>query len=153
LGERGRTPRFVRTLHGQGYRFVAPVEERCDAPPETAPLAPPPPDLLEASPPPLPEAGVSPTASAPPRPASPFPSPSALPPPRPPLPTGERRQVTVLCSTLAHTTPLADRLGVEVDRHLVQTFRTLAQACVQRYAGTIQTLGEEGVLALFLGCQ
>src|SRR5215813_13734512 len=28
LGERGRTPRFVRTLHGQGYRFVAPVEER-----------------------------------------------------------------------------------------------------------------------------
>src|SRR5215470_5029071 len=28
LGERGRTPRFVRTLHGQGYRFVAVVEER-----------------------------------------------------------------------------------------------------------------------------
>jgi DNA-binding winged helix-turn-helix (wHTH) protein len=25
LGERGRTPRFVRTLYGQGYRFVAPV--------------------------------------------------------------------------------------------------------------------------------
>jgi DNA-binding winged helix-turn-helix (wHTH) protein/class 3 adenylate cyclase/tetratricopeptide (TPR) repeat protein len=139
LGERGRTPRFVRTLHGQGYRFVAPVEERCDAPPETATLAPPP----------LPEAVVFPAASASPRPASPFPSPSALPPPRPPLPTGERRQVTVLCSTLAHTTPLADRLGVEADRHLVQTFRTLAHACVQRYAGTIQPLGEEGVLALF----
>ena len=38
LGERGRTPRFVRTLHGQGYRFVAAVEERehlsaDDAPP------------------------------------------------------------------------------------------------------------------------
>ena len=28
LGERGRAPRFVRTLHGQGYRFVAPVEVR-----------------------------------------------------------------------------------------------------------------------------
>src|SRR4029450_9958007 len=27
LGERGRTPHFVRTLHGQGYRFVAAVEE------------------------------------------------------------------------------------------------------------------------------
>ena len=26
LGERGRTPHFVRTLHGQGYRFVAAVE-------------------------------------------------------------------------------------------------------------------------------
>jgi DNA-binding winged helix-turn-helix (wHTH) protein/tetratricopeptide (TPR) repeat protein len=28
LGERGRTARFVRTLHGQGYRFVAAVEEQ-----------------------------------------------------------------------------------------------------------------------------
>jgi DNA-binding winged helix-turn-helix (wHTH) protein/predicted ATPase len=28
LGERGRAPHFVRTLHGQGYRFVAPVEVR-----------------------------------------------------------------------------------------------------------------------------
>ena len=26
LGERGRTPRFLRTLHGQGYRFVGAVE-------------------------------------------------------------------------------------------------------------------------------
>src|SRR5262245_16093536 len=25
LGERGRTPHFVATLHGQGYRFVATV--------------------------------------------------------------------------------------------------------------------------------
>jgi DNA-binding winged helix-turn-helix (wHTH) protein/predicted ATPase len=28
LGEQGRTPRFLRTLHGQGYRFVGAVEER-----------------------------------------------------------------------------------------------------------------------------
>ena len=28
LGEQGRAPRFVRTLHGQGYRFVAAVEVR-----------------------------------------------------------------------------------------------------------------------------
>jgi predicted ATPase/DNA-binding winged helix-turn-helix (wHTH) protein len=28
LGEQGRTPRCLRTLHGQGYRFVAPVEVR-----------------------------------------------------------------------------------------------------------------------------
>jgi DNA-binding winged helix-turn-helix (wHTH) protein/tetratricopeptide (TPR) repeat protein len=120
LGEQGRTPHFVRTLYGQGYRFIAPVEECPDAPAETAPVAPPPPDLSEASQP-----------------------------PRPPLPTGERRQVTVLCSTLAHTTTLTDRLGVEAFQHLVRTFRTLAQGCVQRYAGTLQPLGEEGVLALF----
>jgi DNA-binding winged helix-turn-helix (wHTH) protein/tetratricopeptide (TPR) repeat protein len=116
LGERGRTPHFVHTLHRQGYRFIAPVEECLDASPEAAPLALLPPDLPEAS---------------------------------PPLQPGERRQVTVLCSTLAHTMILVDRLGVEAFRHLVQTFRTVAQACVQRYEGTLQPLGEEGVVALF----
>lgn len=28
LGDRGRTPRFLRTLHGQSYRFVAAVAVR-----------------------------------------------------------------------------------------------------------------------------
>jgi DNA-binding winged helix-turn-helix (wHTH) protein len=28
LGEGGRTPRYVQTVHGQGYRFVAPVVEQ-----------------------------------------------------------------------------------------------------------------------------
>src|SRR5919106_2909251 len=39
LGERGRTPRFLRTLHGQGYRFVAAVEERGHHPTDDAPQA------------------------------------------------------------------------------------------------------------------
>ena len=79
--------------------------------------------------------------SLPPSPARP-PTPS-------PLPTGERQQATVLCGLLAHTTTLSDQLGVAACRHLIQTFRTLAQECVQRYQGTMQALGDEGVLALF----
>ena len=39
LGEQGRTPRCLRTLHGQGYRFVAPVPVRLDTPPGTTPPA------------------------------------------------------------------------------------------------------------------
>ena len=40
LGEQGRTPRYLRTLHGQGYRFVAPVEVRGPLPADvTAPLS------------------------------------------------------------------------------------------------------------------
>src|SRR5262245_50233110 len=39
LGEKGRTPRFVRTLHGQGYRFVAAVEEQNHLPVDAAPPA------------------------------------------------------------------------------------------------------------------
>src|SRR5215510_13583252 len=42
LGELGRRPRFVRTVHGQGYRFVAEVTVLSQAPPsapgDTAPL-------------------------------------------------------------------------------------------------------------------
>jgi DNA-binding winged helix-turn-helix (wHTH) protein len=39
LGEQGRTPRFLRTLHGQGYRFVGAVEEREHRPADDAPHA------------------------------------------------------------------------------------------------------------------
>ena len=37
LGERGRTSRFLRTLHGQGYRFVGAVEVREHTPADEAP--------------------------------------------------------------------------------------------------------------------
>jgi hypothetical protein len=149
LGERGRAPRFVRTLHGQGYRFVAPVEQCLDVSPDTAPSPLPATPLLEANPLPLPATAVSPVSSGPPLSTSPFPLPTELPPSSQPLPAGERRQVTVLCGTLAHATTLADRLGLATFRHLVQTFHTLAHECVQRYEGCVQPLGEEGVLALF----
>src|SRR5262245_30608827 len=36
LGERGRTARFLRTLHGQGYRIVGAVEEREHVPTDAA---------------------------------------------------------------------------------------------------------------------
>ena len=36
LGDRSRSPRFVRTLHGQGYRFVAPVEMQEHPPADVA---------------------------------------------------------------------------------------------------------------------
>src|SRR5215831_13694958 len=39
LGDRGRTPRFLHTVHGQGYRFVAPVEVREHLPADAAPHA------------------------------------------------------------------------------------------------------------------
>ena len=68
VGDSGRRQRVIQTVHGRGYRFVAPVEECLDAPPGTAPPATlPSPDLPEASPPPLPDRGgvtcrVRPTA-------------------------------------------------------------------------------------------
>jgi class 3 adenylate cyclase/DNA-binding winged helix-turn-helix (wHTH) protein/tetratricopeptide (TPR) repeat protein len=149
VGDSGRSQRVIQTVHGRGYRFVASVEQRCDALPGAVSSTTPPPVLPETSQPPLADVAAPPVASALLLPVSPSPPPIELPLPRQPLPTGERRQVTVLCGTLAHATALADRLGLEAFRHLVQTFHTLAQECVQRYEGTVQMLGEESVLALF----
>src|SRR5262249_46342157 len=39
LGDSGRTPRFLHTVHGRGYRFVAPVEVREHRPADDAPHA------------------------------------------------------------------------------------------------------------------
>ena len=52
VGENGQAQRVIKTIHGWGYRSVAPVEERPDAPPSAPPLATPPPQpLIESSPP------------------------------------------------------------------------------------------------------
>lgn len=37
IGDDGTTQRLIRTVHGRGYRFVAPVDERDDAPPASSP--------------------------------------------------------------------------------------------------------------------
>jgi len=144
VGDSGRSQRVIQTVHGRGYRFVASVEQRCDALPGAVSSTTPPPVLPETSLPPRADADAPPVASAPLLPASPSPPTTEL-----PLPTGERRQVTVLCGTLAHATALADRLGLQAFQHVLQTFHTLARDCVQRYEGTVWALGEEGVLALF----
>src|SRR4029453_4792606 len=39
LGDGGRAPRFLCTVHGEGYRFVAPVEERAHLLEDTVPMA------------------------------------------------------------------------------------------------------------------
>ncbi|MFN2377297.1 MAG: winged helix-turn-helix domain-containing protein [Candidatus Binatia bacterium] len=43
LGDDGRTQRFIRTIHGRGFRFVAEMREAAAAPAVAAPLEAPPP--------------------------------------------------------------------------------------------------------------
>jgi class 3 adenylate cyclase/tetratricopeptide (TPR) repeat protein len=137
LGERGRTPRFVRTLHGQGYRFVAAVEEQEYFPAnDTAPILP----IRRGE-------GAARPAEAP--------SPPLFPPHAESESTswealdGEHKQVTVLCAVLAEPLTLAGRLGPEAMHHLMRDVLALAQAVVQRYEGTLLQVSGEGFLALF----
>jgi DNA-binding winged helix-turn-helix (wHTH) protein/class 3 adenylate cyclase len=147
LGDDGRTPRFLRTLPGQGYRFVAAVEVQ-------EPLADAAPHALA---PPGEREGVSGDGAA---------TRAALYPPFQPLPEGamalhdaplplaislnvEHKQVTVLCGALAEAPALAVRLGPEAMYHLMHDVLALAQETVQRYGGTLLQVSGEGFMALF----
>jgi predicted ATPase/DNA-binding winged helix-turn-helix (wHTH) protein/class 3 adenylate cyclase len=134
LGEQGRTPRFLRTVHGQGYRFVGPVEEREHVLLDNVPLAVPAP---AGTPPPLAAHGGEgevlrevPALLA-----------SAL--------EGEYKQVTVLCGALAEAPTLAMQLGPEAMYHLMREVLALAQDTVQRYEGTLVQVSGDSFVALF----
>jgi class 3 adenylate cyclase len=127
----------VRTLHGQGYRFVAAVEVREHRP-------------VDAGPPSLPR---HPGADTPHQAATPFP---ALAPPRadlerPPVDgqDGEHKQLTVLCGALAEGPGLTARLGPEGLYRLLQAWLALVQEVVQHYGGTLLPSPGEGFVALF----
>jgi class 3 adenylate cyclase/DNA-binding winged helix-turn-helix (wHTH) protein/tetratricopeptide (TPR) repeat protein len=176
LGERGRTSRFLRTLHGQGYRFVGPVEvwehTPTDEAPQTLPQRanngrygasldtqplPSPHPLL----PPPEGKGPVPTVVSPwyggegaTRPAA---GPSSVQPPpladlgSPPWAAldEEHKQVTVLCGALAEAPTLAARLGPEVMHYVMHDVLALAQAAVQHYEGSLTQVSGDGFVALF----
>ncbi|HEY7492232.1 MAG TPA: winged helix-turn-helix domain-containing protein, partial [Candidatus Tectomicrobia bacterium] len=132
LEDGGRTPRFLHTVHGQGYRFVAPVAVQEHLPADDAPRSSP---LPEA------EGGEGEGEHGP--------GPQPLPPgDREPL-EGERKQVTVLCGALAEAPTLAARLGPEAMYRLMRDVLALVHDTVQRYDGTISQVSGEGFVALF----
>jgi class 3 adenylate cyclase/DNA-binding winged helix-turn-helix (wHTH) protein len=137
LGERGRTPRFLRTLHGQGYRFVGAVEVWEHLPADDAPQA-----LPRRWGEGVPRQPDGPSLALSPPLADPVSLPwEAL--------EGEHKQVTVLCCALAEATALAARLGSEAMYHLMHDVLALAQDTVRRYEGTLTQVSGDGFLALF----
>src|SRR5262249_15436353 len=137
LGEKGRTPRFVHTLHGQGYRFVAAVEEQEHLP-------------VDAAPPALPlhggEVVTHPTALSSPPLAPSLTSPQSI---SVEAPDVEHQQVTVLCGALAEAPALAVRLEPEAMYHLMREVLALVQDTVQHYKGMLLQVSDEGFVALF----
>jgi class 3 adenylate cyclase/DNA-binding winged helix-turn-helix (wHTH) protein/tetratricopeptide (TPR) repeat protein len=156
LGERGRTHRFLRTLHGQGYRFVGVVEVRdpvrmddttVAALPTTGTLPPLAPRGGEGR-----GEGETPTARHAPHPG-PLPEGERVlrevPSPCAHVSDGEHKQVTVLCGALAEAPTLAAQLGPEAMHYLMHGVLALAQDTVQRYEGTLTQVSGDGFLALF----
>ena len=67
----------------------------------------------------------------------------------PPLPTGERRQLTVLFTDLAGSTALASALDPEVWQTLLHAYHTICAAVMTRYAGHMAQYLGDGVLVYF----
>jgi DNA-binding winged helix-turn-helix (wHTH) protein/predicted ATPase len=120
VGDSGRAQRVIQTIHGRGYRLVAPVEEYALAPSGEA---------LLTDPARIHEAVVS----------------SAVLPPM----KAERKQVTVLSCALSAVVTQAAGVDPETLYTIRQGVFTLAQQEVQRYEGTIQHFVDNGFLAYF----
>jgi class 3 adenylate cyclase/tetratricopeptide (TPR) repeat protein len=126
LGDVATTPRYIETVHRQGYRFIAPVTV-ADAPaPRPAPEAPP-----LSSPSVLPTPEVLPVA------------------PTPPLLVEEYKLVTILHGALVEAPALAAQLGPERWYRWLQTVVGLAQEVLQHYDGTLMPPTSEGFTAVF----
>src|SRR5262249_22125715 len=137
-------PPVIKTLHGQGYRFVADVillssassleavasSEVRDTPTSTTVT------LLAA----LPSPGPASEPQARLEPLAPL---------RQALPAAERRQLTVLFCDLVGSTALADQLDPEDFRDVTVTYQTTCAEVLHRYDGHIAQYLGDGLLVYF----
>lgn len=136
VGDSGQIQRVIQTIHGRGYRFIAPTTEPCgDHPPRTTPV------LVEvslATAPPS-QARVALVAPGTGAPCAPFQDVLA----------GDQTVGTVVCGTFDLGDVWTVDVGCAVVPRLRQMFFALAQEEGQRYAGTLTFFGADGIFMLF----
>ena len=125
VNDSGQTQRVIKTAHGKGYRFIAPVAVLDAA------------DIQR-------EAQDSPTVEAT--------DDSALIESACPVRRGlseERKLVSVLCGAPANVELLVENHGIEAFRRQQHTLWMRVKATMQRYEGFLQPWGDHGFLAVF----
>jgi class 3 adenylate cyclase/DNA-binding winged helix-turn-helix (wHTH) protein/tetratricopeptide (TPR) repeat protein len=162
LGETGKAPQWIATVHGRGYRFVAPVTvvPHPDAAPAVTlppaactghPLAVPTPPLAVPQPATahaaaegtrVPELERAPLAYTPTALAEKIRT------ARPAL-EGERKQATVLFADLKDSLELIRDLDPEAAQQLLDPALHAMMDAVHRYEGTVNQVLGDGIMALF----
>ena len=167
LGDPARSPHYIETVHGRGYRFIAVVET---LPPESA----------DSSAPTVPSVDKA-TRLCPAcqhvnaidasfcnacgTPLDGAPSPTTIANPRTsarsadqdnglasdvlPLQEAERRQLTVMFCDLVASTPLAERLDPEELREVIHDYQATCAAVIDRFEGHIAQYLGDGLLVYF----
>lgn len=139
VGDSARLQGVIRTQHGHGYRFVAPVEVRSQPPDDARPAA-----LLVHPDPAVSLAHDAPGVTAALRPAPPYAHSLS-----PALVHGEHKVVTILVGTFTQAAPSGSPLSPEIRHQAFHEVFTDILEEVQRYGGTLQSLLEASFLALF----
>ena len=153
VGDSGSCQHTIQTVHGRGYRFIAPVEERRAEvwAMETlaAPATPPPVEVLPRDP----VEAVVPPGAVQLEPPCTLPSEQATPSgtwsPDPDAPEAERRHLTVLVCRLVNLPAQAALLDPEALLDVVPDFRMLCAEVVRRYAGHLAQDYGDGLVVYF----
>jgi predicted ATPase/class 3 adenylate cyclase/DNA-binding winged helix-turn-helix (wHTH) protein len=153
LGDTGQDQKYIQTVYGRGYRFIASVAIRQ----QTEMDAPNPP--AEALPILTEQHGLNQADGGVPPPAVTSPPPPALPSAPDPvnapqaisliIPEAERRQLTVLFCDLADSTRLAGRLDPEDFREIVLAYQAICVEVLQRFDGHVAQYLSDGLLVYF----
>lgn len=122
VGDSGESQRIVQTLHGHGFRFVAPLE----------------PGMLV-------DAGTR----VPDRPAATASEAHAMAATTSAAPGREIKRVSVLVCSVADSDLLASRLGAEGLDELLQRFFVTARGAIERHGGFVSEWTDDGFMALF----
>ena len=128
LGDRRPPHQYLRTVRGQGYRLVAPVE--------VSDHAPPPPPRLSAP---------AARTDLPDEPPTQDPTPTSF----LGTPDAERRQLTVMFCDLVDSTKLSSQLDPEDYREVIRAYQKVCSEVITRFDGHIAQLLGDGLLVYF----
>lgn len=146
LKDSAQTPRFIETVRGRGYRFVADVTTRPGEPASTTDTTQSAQDQLTSA---LPLSSPSSITDgraidAPPQQHTPIPASATQ-----SSPAAERRQLTILFCDLVGSTALSEQLDPEELHEVLRAYHAACVGVIERFAGHVAQYLGDGILVYF----